>query len=160
MKNAPECVSGLFHQTGGSDHSVEPGNEQASHRFGTWFDRMGILVIQRILGHQHIGVRFSLSNRQSGEEREKEGKYAGAPDRFYLSKIMEDYKRHTSFAVNRLRGTRGMQVWQDGFRDDGLRTAAAIRAAVEYVVMNPVKAGLARTADDYPYLAWDAAWLG
>lgn len=97
--------------------------------------------------------------RFAAEERAKKGKYAAAPQRFYLSKIMEDYKRHTSFVVNKLRGTTGAQVWQDGFRDDGLRTPEIIRRAVRYVVFNPVKAKLMTRPEDYPYLAWDAAWL-
>ena len=97
--------------------------------------------------------------RFTREEKSRGGKYADAPERFYLSKIMEDYKRHVGYVVNGSRGTRGAQVWQDGFRDDGLRTPEAIRAAVLYVVMNPVKAGFAEKPEDYPYLAWDAAWL-
>jgi hypothetical protein len=52
-----------------------------------------------------------------------------------------------------------MPVWQSGFRDDGLRTPAAVREAVRYVVENPVAAGLAQVADDYPWLAWNAEWL-
>ena len=92
-------------------------------------------------------------------EKEKGGKYADAPERFYLSKIMEDYKRHVAFVVNGARGTRGAQVWQDGFRDDGLRTPDAIRGAARYVVIYPVKAGLVERPEDYLYLAWDAAWL-
>ena len=97
--------------------------------------------------------------RFARQERKRNGKYAGAPERFYLSKIMEDFKRHTSFEVNRLQDIRGAKVWQDGFRDDGLRTPDAIRAAVRYVVMNPVEAGLVEDPEDYPYLAWDAAMI-
>ena len=36
------------------------------------------------------------------KERDKGGKYAHDPDRFYLRKIIEDYKRHTSLEINRL----------------------------------------------------------
>jgi len=72
---------------------------------------------------------------------------------------MEDYKRHVAFVVNDLRGTRGAQVWQDGFRDDGLRTPDAVRGAAQYVVMNPVKDGLAGKPEDFLWLAWDPAWL-
>ena len=97
--------------------------------------------------------------RFAREEKQTGGKYAHAPERFYLSKIMEDYKRHVSFVVNNERDARGAQVWQDGFRDDGLRMSDAIRAAVRYVVMNPVKAGLVQAPEEYLYLAWDAAWL-
>ncbi len=97
--------------------------------------------------------------RFAHEEREKGGKYADAPERFYLSKIMEDYKRHVAFVVNNARGTRSVQVWQDGFRDDGLRTPGAIRGAARYVVMNPVKAGFVERSEDFLYLAWDVTWL-
>lgn len=105
--------------------------------------------------HVHWVVHPSTQDfeRFARDQRERGGKYSGAPERFYLSKIIEDYKRHAGFVVNGLHGTRGAQVWQDGFRDDGLRTPEAIRAAVRYVVMNPVEAGLVATAEDYPYLA-------
>ena len=97
--------------------------------------------------------RFARTEREGG------GKYADAPERFYLSKIIEDYKRHVGFTVNGLRGTRGAQVWQDGFRDDGLRTSEVIHTTAQYVVMNPVKAGLVERPEDYPNLGWDAMWL-
>jgi putative transposase len=111
--------------------------------------------------HVHWVVQPSEEdfNRFALDESRRGGKYAAAPERFYLSKIVEDYKRHTSFAVNGLRGSRGAQVWQDGFRDDGLRKSEAIRAAVRYVVKNPVEAGLAGDPEEYPYLMWDAEWL-
>jgi len=96
--------------------------------------------------------------RFAARERERGGKYASAPERFYLSKIMEDYKRHVAFEINRSRDTRGAQVWQDGFRDDGLRNADAVRSAMEYVIMNPVKAGLVAVPEAYPYLAWLDEW--
>ncbi len=97
--------------------------------------------------------------RFTRDEQKKPGKYAKTPERFYLSKIMEDYKRHVSFVINQMRGTQGAQCWQDGFRDDGLHTLEAISLAVNYVVYNPVKAGLVVRPEDYAYLAWDAAWL-
>ena len=111
--------------------------------------------------HVHWVVRPSPEDfeRFVREQREKGGQYASGPHRFYLSKIIEDYKRHTSFEINRLRSTHGHKVWQDGYRDDGLRTASAIRSAVQYVILNPVKEGLVETYEEYPYLSWDADWL-
>lgn len=93
------------------------------------------------------------------EEQARSGKYSGHPERFYLSKIMEDYKRHVGFTINEYRGSRRVRVWQDGFRDDGLRTLAVIRKVVRYVVFNPVRAGLVAKPEVYPYLAWDPDWL-
>lgn len=86
-------------------------------------------------------------------------KYGHEPERFYLSKIMEDYKRHTAHLINELRDAPYAEVWQEGFRDDALRIPDAIRGAVRYVILNPVKAGLAERAEDYAYLAWNADWL-
>jgi putative transposase len=89
----------------------------------------------------------------------KRSKYGHAPERFYLSKIMEDYKRHTAHLINELRDAPYAQVWQDGFRDDALRVPDAMRGAVQYVILNPVKAGLVEQLEDYLYLAWNTDWL-
>ena len=97
--------------------------------------------------------------RQDEQAKGKRSKYGLEPERFYLSKIMEDYKRHTAHLINELRDAPYTQVWQEGFRDDALRSPGAIRAAAHYVVLNPVKAGLVERPEDYPYLAWNAEWL-
>ena len=89
----------------------------------------------------------------------KRSKYGHAPERFYLSKIMEDYKRHTAHVINELRDAPYAEVWQEGFRDDALRVPDAIHGAVKYVMLNPVKAGLVERPEDYPYLSWNADWL-
>jgi REP element-mobilizing transposase RayT len=99
--------------------------------------------------------RFTQEEQAKG----KRSKYGHAPERFYLSKIMEDYKRHTAHLINELRDAPYADVWQEGFRDDALRIPDAIRGAVQYVILNPVKAGLVEHAEDYPYLAWNADWL-
>ncbi len=72
---------------------------------------------------------------------------------------MEDYKRHTAHLINELRDAPYTKVWQEGFRDDALRIPDAIRGAVQYVILNPVKAGLVEQPEEYPYLAWNADWL-
>lgn len=48
-------------------------------------------------------------------------------------------------------------VWARGFHDHALRAEEAVRDAALYVVMNPVRAGLATRIKDYPF--WNAAWL-
>lgn len=99
--------------------------------------------------------RFAHEERDKG----KRSKYGHEPERFYLSKIMEDYKRHTAHVINECRDAPYAKVWQEGFRDDALRTPDAIRGAVQYVILNPVKASLVENPEDYPYLAWNADWL-
>jgi len=49
-------------------------------------------------------------------------------------------------------------VWANGFHDRALRHDNEIRAAARYLVLNPVRLGLVRSAGQYPY--WDAVWVG
>lgn len=72
---------------------------------------------------------------------------------------MEDHKRHTSHVINACRDVPNARVWKEGFRDDALRTPDAIRGAVQYVILNPVKAGPVERPEDYPFMAWNADWL-
>jgi REP element-mobilizing transposase RayT len=97
--------------------------------------------------------------KQEEQAKGKRSKYGHAPERFYLSKIMEDYKRHTAHLINEMRDAPYAEVWQEGFRDDALRTPDAIRGAVQYVILNPVKSGLIARSEDYPYLSRNADWL-
>jgi hypothetical protein len=83
--------------------------------------------------------------RQEEQAKGNRSKYGHEPERFYLSKIMEDYKRHTAHLINELH--------------DALRTPDAIRGAVQYVILNPVKVSLVENPEDYPYLAWNTDWL-
>jgi REP element-mobilizing transposase RayT len=69
--------------------------------------------------------RFVREEQAKGDR----SKYGHAPERFYLSKIMEDFKRHTAHVINELRGAPYAEVWQEGFRDDALRIPDAIRGA-------------------------------
>jgi putative transposase len=48
-------------------------------------------------------------------------------------------------------------LWQPGFYDRRLRSADELDSAVEYVVRNPVAAGLVEDADSWP---WARSWLG
>ncbi len=95
-------------------------------------------------------------------EEQAKGKrsiYGHAPERFYLSKIMEDDKRHAAHLINELRDAPYAEIWHKGFRDDALRLLSAIRGAAKYVGLNPVKAGLVERPEDYACLAWNADWL-
>jgi REP element-mobilizing transposase RayT len=143
---------------------VETAYAQAAHEDIAFYTRkFRATSLSHVIMPDHIHWVVYPSpqdfKRFAREEQEKNGQYAEAPERFYLSKIMQDYKRHVSYSINRLRGTKEPAIWQDGFRDDGLRTIAIIRQAVRYVVFNPVKAKLVARPEDYPWLAWDAEWL-
>jgi putative transposase len=53
--------------------------------------------------------------------------------------------------------TVGKPIWQKGFHDHGLRTEEDLRAIARYIIMNPVRAGLADRPGLYSH--WDAVWL-
>ena len=48
-------------------------------------------------------------------------------------------------------------IWAQGFHDHALRRDEDIQAAARYIIANPLRAGLAERAGDYPY--WDCIWL-
>ena len=76
-------------------------------------------------------------------------------DRDDLPRVMNRFKAITSKHARRV-GHAG-QVWARGFHDHALHREENIRQAARYIVANPVRAGLAGRAGDYPY--WDCIWL-
>ena len=50
-------------------------------------------------------------------------------------------------------GHRG-RLWQRSYQDHVVRSEEKLRQIAEYVVLNPVRAGLAVERGDYPYQAW------
>ena len=49
-------------------------------------------------------------------------------------------------------------VWQEGYYDHGLRDDEDYRAGVRYVMQNPIRAGLVRRVEDYPYIILPRWW--
>ena len=50
-----------------------------------------------------------------------------------------------------------LPVWAAAFHDRALRHDESIADAARYILMNPIRAGLAPSPGKYPY--WDAVWL-
>ncbi|MDR5729315.1 MAG: transposase [Terriglobia bacterium] len=46
------------------------------------------------------------------------------------------------------------EVWQQGFTDHRIRNEEDWQQHLEYIRMNPVKAGIVARAEDYPYMAF------
>lgn len=61
--------------------------------------------------------------------------------RFQISKIMQRIKGFTGMEINKLRGTQG-QVWDHVYFDRNIRNCDDYCRVVEYILNNPVKAGL------------------
>jgi REP element-mobilizing transposase RayT len=74
-----------------------------------------------------------------------------------LSKIMRGFKGHAARRLNALAGA-GDHVWAKGFHDHALRSEESVLDAARYVIANPVRAGLVRRVEDYPF--WDAPFAG
>ena len=68
-----------------------------------------------------------------------------------LSKILQLIKGTSARSVNRLLGREGF-LWQDESFDHVLRSEESFQEKVDYVRQNPVRRGLARTPEEYPWL--------
>ena len=68
-----------------------------------------------------------------------------------VAEIMQGIKGASAHKINRLLNRSG-QVWQRESFDRVLRREDSIRAKVEYMVQNPVRAGLVQNAAEYRWL--------
>jgi len=70
-----------------------------------------------------------------------------------LSAVVRNLKSNTARRIRLVHPDIAM-VWEKGFQDHALRKEEAIYAAARYLVLNPIRAGLASRVGDYPY--WNA----
>ena len=68
-----------------------------------------------------------------------------------LVDILQCLKGTTAHRINRLLGTVG-PVWQEESFDHVLRSDESLQEKCEYIVQNPVRAGLVRKPEDYRWL--------
>ena len=69
---------------------------------------------------------------------------------FGLAEIMNGIKGASAHTVNRMLQRRG-HVWQDENMDHVLRSHEHLAVKVEYVLQNPVRKGLVRREEDWPW---------
>ena len=67
-----------------------------------------------------------------------------------ISRVMEAIKVSSTLLISGRRAERGL-VWQGRFFDRALRTVKEYHEAVDYLHTNPVRAGLAKQAEDWPW---------
>jgi putative transposase len=78
--------------------------------------------------------------------------------------IMRDLKRHTSRSINLLNERMGA-LWQEAYMDIALDKIDAVLQKLNYIEMNPVRAGIVENAEDYPFSSagkhdlMDLSWL-
>lgn len=68
-----------------------------------------------------------------------------------ISRCMQAFKSRSARAFNLFGGTQG-SVWQRGFYDHCVRSDESLERQALYLIENPVRAGLATSVGDYPYL--------
>jgi putative transposase len=124
-----------------------------------YFVTAGTFNRRRLLASNVIHESF-LDFAAAGEER---GAYVGAyvimPDHVHLFVALEQDKnlsaRMKSLKNSFSRILRGSKIapphWQKGFFDHVLRSAESYSQKWEYVRDNPVRAGLAKAWEDWPY---------
>ena len=69
---------------------------------------------------------------------------------FPLSEIMKAIKGTSSHAINRRLRTHEV-IWQEESFDHVLRSSESLDAKIEYILQNPVRAGLVNVASEYPW---------
>lgn len=67
-----------------------------------------------------------------------------------IEKAMQLVKGGFSFRLGKEFGFKG-EVWQKGFSEVRVNDEGSFRQHKTYIAANPVKAGLAKTADEYPF---------
>jgi putative transposase len=65
--------------------------------------------------------------------------------------LIRKLKGATARESNKLLGRTGQPFWQDESYDHLARSASEFERIENYIVQNPVRAGLARSAEEYPW---------
>ncbi|MCH7894973.1 MAG: transposase [Proteobacteria bacterium] len=73
-----------------------------------------------------------------------------------LETVVGHFKGRAARQINLMRGKTG-KLWQPGFHDHALRHEEGVQSAGNCVIYNPVRAGLAKTLEDYRL--WGATWI-
>ena len=66
------------------------------------------------------------------------------------SELIQNWKGFSARRINRALGRRG-KLWQDDYWDRYIRDEAHYRKVVHYIEWNPVKAGLVKTPEQWPF---------
>jgi putative transposase len=73
-----------------------------------------------------------------------------------LSEVVRRFKGRSSRDIHK-NTKHSSAVWQSAFFDHAIRADEDLRQLAEYVIQNPVRAGLVSDVGRYPF--WNACWL-
>jgi len=150
---------------------MSPGGNRL--RFGRYSESGRIYLLTSVtrdrspfFGDWRMGRLLVNAFRQAEEERAARSlAWVVMPDHFHwlvelqdahLAVLMCKTKSRTVRALNHATGSHH-RLWQKGYHDRAVRREEDLQAIARYIVMNPVRAGLARRVHDYPL--WDAIWI-
>ncbi len=143
----------LHENTTGPQWLADERIAQVVHDSLHWGDerRYHLIAFTILPNHIHVvllPIWKSEEERKSGEPDEK--------DVYFLAKIMESLKKYTGREANKILGRKG-QFWQHESYDHLIRNKREMKRAVNYTLMNPVKAGLVIRPEFYRwnYVNWD-----
>jgi REP element-mobilizing transposase RayT len=73
-----------------------------------------------------------------------------------LAEVMRSFKGYTAYKINKLEKKKG-PIWQPQYHDHALRQDEDLNQVVLYTLSNPVRAGLVKDFQNYPfwYCRWD-----
>ncbi len=80
----------------------------------------------------------------------------GQSDDADLQKFMRSWKQATGFDY--AKEHQRQRLWQAGFFDHVLRSDESTEKHARYILANPVRAGLARSIDEYPFAGPRGIW--
>jgi putative transposase len=72
-----------------------------------------------------------------------------------LAEFMRGFKGYTAYKINELKNKKG-PLWQPQYHDHALRQDEDLNEVVLYTLRNPVRAGLVKDFQDYPF--WYCRW--
>ena len=82
-----------------------------------------------------------------------------AREEYLLSDIMASIKSYSAHAINKKLNRKG-HVWLDESFDHVIRHEEGIDAKIDYVKINPVRAGLVKAPGEYPWMYAETWWIG
>ena len=121
---------------------------------------------KRVFSNPVLGALVADEIRNSDQaDRTSTYAYVVMPDHLHwlfqlrpqqsLPSVVRRVKGRSSYKVNQARHSSGA-IWQTGFHDRALRAEESLETVGNYVIHNPVRAGLVAVVDDYPF--WDLLW--
>ena len=115
---------------------------------------------QGVLAHPEVHEAFCLFCSKAQDRDVAVGRYVIMPDHIHLFAAFPIAGVPQPNWVQSLRTVLGKTLlrigvqkphWQEGFFDHVLRSGESYSAKWDYVSMNPVRAGLCETPEDWPY---------